>query len=709
MGFGRMEIDDRYDAVRSHRHDAANETSQSPNRLGNSSDQLQAEYPVPERQGYSDDIRLRSDLESAAAGTSSDQAIWIEPGDQGTASRPRYLCFIKDYDQALYETIHVSQYIFEHGDNIDMEFVFVSYTREQFRVATDDEIDKYKYPNEETREANRQLAKRDRKTLIRWGIDAAKRAGKKAFWIDFECVRDEDGVARSTSKSDDVYRICDVVRAAHSMIIAIGPPASDKVNAILAGQSTSVSSGAQQTTKWLRHWGSRLWTLPELLLCPGEHRIRLYVGDEDSDPVSLAKRNFAERAWEDAELVKELVNHYEGSAILTQLRLLETALACFARRGTDQFSPGDIAYAIMGLLPHSQRPTVRQEDSGFQAFARLSLANDGGDFLGRLICLLSTEGEASWHQSSDVWGAKVSDVRPTCHITKVLDSDTLLVDSLYGAAIQWDGFGTAAKTGELSNGVAWKTLAVLMMFSGLMSIAFMSQLHILGAFSRVDLSHFGSFSIILLGFVSVPPMISALILPILYILSRRRTLNPFKAHLVGIEGHVDAGAIERHLWGHNYGRFTTIASGTAFLDNPGEENHLPPRGDDLRAFTLVDTHMMSVLHFYARSPPVAMLIAGQEGGMQRALLCSYHWQSGVFLKETVARVGTQMLDKMRRVDRFRLGLSARKEHASQTVSGVGQPKPDIIPVDDSVIPWKAEWMYLMILLVSTKRQCPGLL
>lgn len=97
-----------------------------------------------------------------------------------------------------------------------MEFVFVSYTRMQFRVATNEEISKFNYPNEETREANRQLAQRDRQALINYGMDAARRAGKRAFWLDFECVRNDDGIARATSDSDDVYRICDIVRAAHS-------------------------------------------------------------------------------------------------------------------------------------------------------------------------------------------------------------------------------------------------------------------------------------------------------------------------------------------------------------------------------------------------------------------------------------------------------------------------------------------------------------
>lgn len=125
--------------------------------------------------------------------------------------RPRYLCFVKDFDAGTYETIKVSDYLKQNGDDVDLEFVFVSYTRMQFRVSTEEEIATYPYLDEATREANRELARRDREQLARWGMVAAKKAEKRAFWLDFECVRDDDGIASSTSSSEDVYRICDVV------------------------------------------------------------------------------------------------------------------------------------------------------------------------------------------------------------------------------------------------------------------------------------------------------------------------------------------------------------------------------------------------------------------------------------------------------------------------------------------------------------------
>lgn len=56
------------------------------------------------------------------------------------------------------------------------------------------------------------------------------------------------------------------------MVIAIGPLALDKIAAILKGEDDPAFTRTN-VTPWLRQSSSRLWTLPVLLLCPGEHRI----------------------------------------------------------------------------------------------------------------------------------------------------------------------------------------------------------------------------------------------------------------------------------------------------------------------------------------------------------------------------------------------------------------------------------------------------
>ncbi|KAK2591621.1 hypothetical protein QQS21_010690 [Conoideocrella luteorostrata] len=184
--------------------------------------------------GYTDDIQLGSDLERPPAQINMDRAVLIEPGDQGAALRPRYICLIRDYDSEILSSF--SSLTPGSSSGLQKMMILTTISIQVLRPArpTDSSL------------------KRGRQTLLRRPIDAAKRAGKQAFWIVFECVWDKDGVARSTSKSDDVYRIWDIVGSAHSRIIAIGPPASDKLDAIMSIQGNTSNSGSGHTNQWLR-------------------------------------------------------------------------------------------------------------------------------------------------------------------------------------------------------------------------------------------------------------------------------------------------------------------------------------------------------------------------------------------------------------------------------------------------------------------------
>jgi hypothetical protein len=48
-----------------------------------------------------------------------------------------------------------------------------------------------------------------------------------------------------------------------------------------------------------------------------------------------------------------------------------------------------------------------------------------------------------------------------------------------------------------------------------------------------------------------------------------------------------------------------------------------------KLFTLVDTGSMTVTLIMARRSPSVMLVCGQENGMQRALLFSFDWTTGI--------------------------------------------------------------------------------
>lgn len=349
---------------------------------------------------------------------------------------PRWLCFLKDGPRGpktAYQVCRVNDWREIHGDNAHISFILVSYTREQFSMYNEAIMAEWKPPpSAEIIHERSRLVSEDKSTLTMYGIKAARDAGVAAFWVDFECMPGNKDEATGISSSYDVYRISDVVRAAHSLIIVTGPSLETRYS---WGEKQPFS--ADHMTVWLQQWGSRLWTLPEILLCSSEHRIRIFATGDPDMPRVLAKRMLPERSvWRDKHLVRELMDHYEGTIHLTPLELVNIALNCFAERGTSIFSPGDMSYALMGLL--RRRPKVDKKDTSFEAFARLSLANDSDALLERLICLQQTKPGKEWFDLGDAWGAKLWDIEPRCQIAAIAEGETVVLDGAYGASIQWD-------------------------------------------------------------------------------------------------------------------------------------------------------------------------------------------------------------------------------------------------------------------------------
>ena len=111
----------------------------------------------------------------------------------------------------------------------------------------------------------------------------------------------------------------------------------------------------------------------------------------------------------------------------------------------------------------------------------------------------------------------------------------------------------------------------------------------------------------------------------------------------------------------------------------------------LQLFTVIDTFSMTATLFKARRPPVALLIGGSEGGMKRALACSYDVSTGTLYRETVLRVPSQVVDKMHSLQRVRLGLKnplgerdvtsvSLKTVSPVDVTGAPTPSTHSIPV-----------------------------
>jgi len=80
---------------------------------------------------------------------------------------------------------------------------------------------------------------------------------------------------------------------------------------------------------------------------------------------------------------------------------------------------------------------------------------------------------------------------------------------------------------------------------------------------------------------------------------------------------------------------------------------------------------MTVTMFLAARPPVCFLFAGTEGGMQRAIGCSYDWTTATLYRETVLRMETPTLDRVSRIARVKIGFR-RDQYPFGTFNQVGE-------------------------------------
>lgn len=524
---------------------------------------------------------------------------------------PRYLCFLNEpsgskMGGAVVRKVDQSTAV--------MPYIFIAYTAEQFE--------------HEDLEDLHSIAER-----------AAREAGVVAYWVGCSCMQDEDQL------EDDVYRISDVMRGAQSLIIAIGP--------------------SRRRPNWntpdamLQLWGERMWTLPEALLSPADKDIKVYARGRTEPPRVISKKQLAAVVWNDPLISRQLVDHFNNTLNLSPLELVSIALNCLRSRNTTQHLPGDLSYALMGLL--LQRPQIDRTDSDFQAFARLSLANDSDRLLERLICMLPKNQNASWLAMDDAWNSNLWDIYPECQVAGVGHDNAVMLDGAFGAAIRWKAFATVAAVGNFS----WKRTGARIALHG-------APLYFLIGIVLI-VFHFAIFLAAILLLVSLPII---LISPYLVRVIYSGKIWGSQAWFFGFEGYLDLATIESHIFGAYMGRLHWSPSGSSISKHRMNEHKecvgVDPTMDPqvkamveraknspygaMKVFTLVDTYTLTVTMFLAVRPPVAVLMCGHEGGKQRAVLCSYDWTSQTFYRETVLRMETPVLEKMFRVNQFRFGL-----------------------------------------------------
>lgn len=153
----------------------------------------------------------------------------------------------------------------------NLSYVFVAYTAEQFQSTE------------------------DLRVLHQIADAAARNAGATAYWVGCSCMPDPSEL------SQDVYRICDIIRGAQSLVIAVGRPPNDM-------------RGITTTDLMLQQWGQRIWTFPEILLAPAGKDIKVYTrGSDLMQPILVAKNQFAARVWKDDAHIARQVRRTRNS------------------------------------------------------------------------------------------------------------------------------------------------------------------------------------------------------------------------------------------------------------------------------------------------------------------------------------------------------------------------------------------------------------
>lgn len=533
---------------------------------------------------------------------------------------PKYLCFLKSTEGV--EILEVAQWRREH--DMAATYILVSYTSEHFRTEVE------------------QLFLHD------VGEHAARRAGVQAYWVGCSCLGNTP-----EEQQDNVWRISDVVRGARSMVIAVAD--------VKGQEQPNVKTAA------LRQWGTRVWTLPEVLLTPGNSEIEVYNRNTGLDASMIVyKRNFA-TLWGDASISRELIDHYEGNLTLSSLELVTIALKCLHSRQKGFYLPGDMAYALMGLL--RRRPTVVKSDTAFQAFARLSLANDNDLLLERLICTLPKSLSQPWYDMDDQWDVSLWDILPSTQVCGIADNNTVIIDGCYAAAIRWKAFAAVASLTRDS----WGRFFFRYLFRSASYLFFAGiALAAVGSAPGAGGASLTAIGAILLTIALLVILGSPYIIRKLY----SGKLWGTQAWFFGFEGYMDISTIEKHIFGADMGHLTWSTNGSPLSMHKANEHGecigrdptsnpetaekvrraINAQMGEQRIFTLIDTYTLTATIFEAVRPPIAVVMCGAEGGMQRALLCSYDSSTQTLYRESVMRMETIVLDQMARVGRLRLGL-----------------------------------------------------
>lgn len=534
--------------------------------------------------------------------------------------------------------------------------------------------------------------------------------GYRAYWLDIQCTAD---TSQHLELDYDVYTMCDIVRGAGLVAILLG----------------------SNTERARYEWGTRLWTLPEGMLAPGEsltwcyetspggklfydevHKVEMtatFWGDPPEAVNQQLNQSESQHLNEEMDTdnpIRTLAEHYSGLLTLSRLELLPSLISALASRGwtNKENIHSDLSYAVMGFLHYRLERNV--DDTLFQSLARLSLANDNDQIVERMISVLpkpSSHGNylpGKEIDNSDLFRVlshpdqfetRVHDITPLCDVVGVAhEDDTVIVDNCKAIHIRWknfprpivqrhQGFKKAIATFFVAAGLWW------LMWGFNLTITWLPFWSDLGGDVNVKTN---ILAWIVGGFVLVAITLSAAA-PF----SVRRLfggkVEKSSPNLVGFEGVMPIHDLEKVIFGNADGRLTYAPSSTPFCAlrharhvrerkgyEPSWVKDASIRDERLRdvlpaghhLFTLVDMGDLSVSIFSAERPPTVALLCGREGGMVRAALCSWRFENDCLYKETVMRFSSTVYEAATPKDWLKLCLQTQNQARWKRLAGLNK-------------------------------------
>lgn len=486
------------------------------------------------------------------------------------------------------------------------------------------------------------------------------RAGLSAYWLDTECNAPKTEPELLTA---DVNRMCDVIRG--SRFVALLLPDDKRFR--------------------MEEWGQRMWTLPEGLLAPGDICVSIWHGKDTYEVRTMGKVEMTSEYWKDESAetpARILAEHYAGTITLSRLELLSTAITALSYRTTSRdFTGADMAYAFMGLLHYRIDPDPT--DDIFQVVARLSLANDNDRLIERMVAMFPSPTADARNLfkvlgEQDQYGTHLWDVEPRCAVVGVGDEpSTVILNECRAVPIRWKSF--PRMTYKRHEGMK-KAIAELAVRSGAYWMVMGYSLAFTYApFFITNTNSQGNLYIYLVGliiiFIGMGLLLACLAPHAVLRLFGGQVLES-TPHLVGLEGTMPIDQLEKMIFGDSQGRLTYEPSSTPFgFDNRDPDLRLGREPSWIRdsrpdlanprilpyhhIFTLVDTGNLTVSIFQAGRPPTVALICGAEGGMLRAVLCSWRFANDCLYKETVIRVPTSTWEQTKPAGWLKMSLESQ--------------------------------------------------